>query len=82
MMILDTQWITGWVKLRNNMEEMIKQLKSVKNEGHAQSVAVDYQHWAREQDLSYAELGIFQCLLEAIGEKFNLTEEFRENGII
>jgi transcription initiation factor TFIIIB Brf1 subunit/transcription initiation factor TFIIB len=48
----------------------------------AQQVAIDWQNWASNQSLSYGELASWTSKLEAIATKFNLTDEFKENGII
>jgi len=38
--------------------------------------------WVSEQSLSYSEIAEFSGFFETLGKKFNLTEEFKENGII
>jgi len=53
-----------------------------KNEDEARQYAIDWQNWAGEQSLSYGELAEWASEFEKIGEEFNLTEEFKENGII
>jgi len=53
-----------------------------KTEEEARQYAIDWQNWASEQSLSYGELAEWGEIFEKIGEKFNLTEEFKENGII
>ena len=55
--------------------------KTVKTEGEARQYAIDWQNWASEQNLSYGELAEWGVVFEKLGEKFNLTEEFKENGI-
>ena len=42
----------------------------------------DWQNWASEQSLSYGELAKFQGYFETLAKKFDLTDEFIENGII
>lgn len=60
----------------------LKDVNSVKSIDEAQQLAMDYQSWASEQSLSYSELGEFQAYFETLAEKFALTKEFKENGII
>jgi len=55
--------------------------KTVKTEGEARQYAIDWQNWASEQNLSYGELAEWGAVFAKLGEKFNLTEEFKENGI-
>lgn len=57
-------------------------VKNVRNEAQARQVAIDYQAWSAEQSLSYGELVYFTNRLEAIAERFNLIDEFKENGVI
>ncbi len=58
------------------------QKQSPQTAEEARQYAIDWQKWASEQNLSYAELGYWQGVFLALGEKFDLTEEFKENGII
>jgi len=48
----------------------------------ARQQAIEWQHWQSEQSLSYVELIEWEEHFAALGEKFQLTEEFQENGII
>ena len=52
------------------------------NKGQARELAIDWQDWASEQSLSYAELAEWEALFEKLGRKYQLTKEFKENGII
>ena len=54
----------------------------IKTKEQARQFGIDYQNWASQQDLSYGELIHFQNKLSNIAEKFDLVEEFKENGII
>ena len=54
----------------------------IKTKEQARQFGIDYQHWASKQDLSYGELIHFTNKLSKIAKKFNLVEEFQENGII
>jgi hypothetical protein len=57
-------------------------IDEVKIEEDAQDLAIGWQEWSSNQSLSYEEISEWQRYFEELGEKFNLTEEFRENGII
>lgn len=48
----------------------------------ARAIAVDWQTWASEQNLSIAELIEWQEYFIKLGSKFSLSKEFAENGII
>ena len=54
----------------------------IKTKEQARQYGVDYQHWASEKNLSYLELLHFQSKLEKLAKKFDLIEEFKENGLI
>lgn len=56
--------------------------KTVSTADGARALAIDWQTWASEQSPSYGELAEWQALFEMLGKKFNLTSEFRENGIL
>lgn len=53
-----------------------------KTKGEAQTMAIEYQHWASNRNLSYGELVEYQNYFTKLGKKFGLTREFKENGII
>jgi hypothetical protein len=48
----------------------------------ARQYAIDFQQWVSEQSLSYGELAEWSDRFTKIAEKFDLVEEFEENGII
>lgn len=47
----------------------------------ARDLAIDYQQFAGEHNLSYGEVVYYQNYFEDVATKFNLTDEFKENGI-
>lgn len=51
-------------------------------EDEARNEAIDWQSWHQDQAMSYGELAEWQAHFTETGEQFNLTEEFKENGII
>jgi len=60
----------------------ILKAKTIKTQGEARQFAIDWQNWASEQSLSYGELVEWGDVLSGLAERFDLVEEFRENGII
>jgi hypothetical protein len=59
-------------------------LTDAKTAEEARQQAIDWQQWASGEhlQLSYEELATFAEHFTKLANKFNLTEEFRENGII
>lgn len=60
----------------------LPKLEAVKTADEAQSLAIDYQAWASDQDLSLGEVADYADYFRQLGYKFGLTVEFEENGII
>jgi len=48
----------------------------------ARQYAIDWQNWASDQNLSYGELAEWQGYFAELADRFDLKEEFEENGII
>jgi len=57
-------------------------IEDIKTQEEARQYAIDWQALASEQDLSYSELVEEQNKLRTLAERFNLQDEFKENGII
>lgn len=60
----------------------IPQLNAIKSKEQARELAIDWQNWAWDIDLSYSELAEWQDLFYALARKYHLIREFKENGII
>ncbi len=56
--------------------------RRVKTKEGARSIAIEWQHWACEQSLSYGELAEWSSLFLELARKFHLVREFKENAII
>lgn len=56
--------------------------KTITTAEEARSYAIEWQTWQTEQDLSYQELSEWGNYFEELATKFDLTDEFKENGII
>lgn len=60
----------------------LKKINKVKNKEEAREIAMAFQNWSSQESLSYSELAEYGNYFEALGKKFKLTEEFKEEGII
>ena len=60
----------------------ISELSTIKTPEAAREAAIDWQSWQSDQSLSYGELSDWAGAFETLAKKFNLTDEFKENGII
>ena len=60
----------------------LKPIAEVKTEDEARQIAIDWQGMASVGSLSYGELAEFQAYFTELADKFQLVEEFQENGII
>jgi hypothetical protein len=58
------------------------QLSTIKTPDEARQAAIDWQVWAADQSLSYGELAEWQAYFRTLARKFDLRDEFEENGII
>lgn len=54
---------------------------AITTKDEARQYAIDWQSWSVEQSLSYGEILDWQAKFELLGRKFDLLEEFEENGI-
>ena len=53
-----------------------------KTKEEARQQAIDYQTEVAEKDLSYSEILIMGEYFTKLAKKWDLSEEFKENGII
>lgn len=56
--------------------------REINTREEAQDYAQEWQQWAGEESLSYGELAEWGAIFEELAERFDLKEEFMENGII
>jgi hypothetical protein len=59
-----------------------KTIKNIKTKGEARQFAIDWQYNISNKSISYRELIEYTKIFEILAKKFDLTEEFKENGII
>jgi hypothetical protein len=57
-------------------------VEKIESAEEARDIAIEWQHWASEQSMSWGELADWQGYFVELAERFGLTEEFTENGII
>lgn len=60
----------------------LKHVKEVKTKGEARQLAIDWQSWVNNKNLSYYETAEWAGFFISLARKFRLTKEFKENGII
>ena len=60
----------------------IEKVKKAESADEARQYAIDWQNWQSEQSMSYGELAEWQSVFSALAQKFELVDEFTENGII
>jgi hypothetical protein len=64
------------------MDKLSLWRKEIKTAGEARQLAIDWQTWQADQNLSYGELTEYQNFFQVLADKYDLTEEFQENAII
>lgn len=57
-------------------------VQNIETQEQAREVAIDWQSSWQDTQYSYGELIEWQDYFTELGKKFNLTDEFKENGII
>ena len=60
----------------------IKPIIKIKAQNEARQIAIEWQSWASKQSLSYGELAEWAEYFRILAKKFDLENEFKENGII
>jgi len=61
---------------------MKRPIELITTADEARNMAINWQSITASQDMSYYELAEWQLFFEELATKFNLIEEFKENGII
>lgn len=60
----------------------MKPIADVMTAEEATDLAIGWQMWMGEQSLSWGELAEWQGYFEGLADKFDLHDEFKENGIV
>jgi len=55
---------------------------TIESQEEARQLAIDWQNWQVEQSLSLAELSDMHEYFAGLADRWDLVEEFKENGII
>lgn len=63
--------------MANSMEK-----REITTREEAIAYAIEWQNWITDRTLFYGELAEWGQYFQEIAERFDLTEEFQENGII
>jgi len=58
------------------------EMKIIETKEEARQQAIEWQQWSSEQSLSYEDLWEWNRYFTNLADKFGLTDEFEENGII
>lgn len=74
--------IKKWLKASAVDRDLAFAVECITTEDEARQQAIDFQTWSSEQSLSYSELIQWQEYFIALAKKFDLTDEFKENGIL
>jgi hypothetical protein len=57
-------------------------INKINNADEARDLAIVWQSWQAKKAFSYEEMYVMQNNFVELADKFNLTDEFKENGII
>lgn len=54
----------------------------MKTKEDVRKLAISWQNYQSDKDLSYYEMSLWGEVFQILGERFDLLEEFKDNGII
>ena len=57
-------------------------VQKAKSQDEARQYAIDWQTWQSERSMSYGEVAEWNDIFVELAFKFDLFDEFKENGII
>lgn len=60
----------------------LKDIEKVESQDEARQIAIEWQNWASNESLSYGELAENAGYFTELAQRWDLIEEFQENGII
>lgn len=60
----------------------IEDIKKIKTRAEARQFAIDWQSWQSDKALDWSRYAHWTHEFEILANKFDLVEEFKENGII
>lgn len=60
----------------------IETVKQAATADEARQHAIEWQNWQADQSMTWGELSEWQAVFIDLAERFDLQDEFTENGII
>ena len=60
----------------------IKTLSTIKNKQEAREIAIKWQKWPSNENMSYGEILKWYQFFRTLAIRFGLKKEFKENGIL
>jgi hypothetical protein len=60
----------------------IKDIENIKTKDEARDFAIEWQNYASEKSMFLSEVLDWSIAFEDLAKKFDLVDEFRENGIV
>ena len=60
----------------------MKAIEKIKTQEEARNIAIKWENWACDTKMYYSELAEWGEYFSRLAKKFDLLEEFEENGII
>lgn len=73
---------TGYCRVCYQIKRAKEKIETITTQEEARKYAIDWQNWQSNQSMSYGELAQWNDIFQKLGEKFDLTNEFKENAII
>ena len=56
--------------------------RTITTREQARDFAIEWQDWQSRQSMSWGEVAEWNAYFAELGERFDLTEEFTENGVL
>lgn len=60
----------------------IETVKNAKNADEARAYAIEWQSWQADQSMTWGEVAEWAAVFTDLADRFDLRDEFTENGII
>lgn len=59
-----------------------KQYEAITTQDEARQFAIDFQHWQENQKMYWSEVAEWADVFQRLADKYNLQDEFMDNGLI
>lgn len=73
---------SDWAYKHDGETMAIEQLENLTTAQEAKDFAIEWQAWQAHEAMSYSEISDWHNAFDELADKFNLRQEFVENGII